>query len=192
MFTALLDTCTLWPSLRRDFLLSLAIEGLYRPVWSTVILEELEYEEARKLVSRGSTPEDAEQRARYLITRMHTAFNDALVEGWEALEGSYGLPDPNDEHVLAAAVVANAGAIVTENLTDFPVDKVPSTIDVIPPHVFAANTVEVSPGHAFAAVKEIAQRSGRSGPPLTPADIVTRLESRYRMYDAANLLRPLL
>jgi PIN domain len=79
VFTALLDTSVLWPSLQRDFLLSLAIEGLYRPVWSWAILEELEYHEAHKLTNRGVPPTEAEQRARRLIEQMQTAFDDAKV-----------------------------------------------------------------------------------------------------------------
>lgn len=115
MFTALLDTCVLWPSLQRNFLLSLAVEGMYRPVWSPVILEELEYEETAKLVARGEDQGIAASRGRSLIEQMRIAFDDAEVRGWEGLEGTYGLADPDDEHVVAAAVVAGAGAIVTHN-----------------------------------------------------------------------------
>lgn len=84
MFTALLDTCVLWPSLQRDFLLSLAAEGAYRPVWSHVILDELAYEEAVKLVRRGFELTEAESRARHLVEQMRAAFGDAEVGGWEA------------------------------------------------------------------------------------------------------------
>ncbi|WP_133902683.1 PIN domain-containing protein [Actinophytocola oryzae] len=130
MFPALLDTCVLWPNRQRDFLLSLAIEGTYRPVWSAPILDELRYEETQKLIERGVEPQEAGCRAQYLITQMKHAFNDAEVRGWEGLEGSYDLPDPDDEHVLAAAVIGGAGALVTHNVKDFPSKKVPADIQV--------------------------------------------------------------
>ena len=105
MFAAVLDTCVLWPSLQRDVLLSLAAENLYRPLWSTAILDELEFHEARKLEGRGIDSHTAATRATHLIEQMASAFDDACVIGWETLEGSFGLPDPDDEHVVAAAVV---------------------------------------------------------------------------------------
>lgn len=134
----------LWPSLQRDFLLSLAIEGSYRPLWSSAILGELEEHEARKLIDRGATPEEARSRAVHLIERMRQAFDDAEVTGWEKLDGSYGLPDPNDEHVVAAAEIGGAGVIVTENFRDMPVPLIPLTIQLQTPAEFAHNTVAIN------------------------------------------------
>jgi len=105
VLAALLDTCVLWPSLQRDFLLSLAVEGIYRPLWSAAILQELAEHETRKLVRRGEEPAKSATRTRYLLEQMRCRFNDAEVHHWEDLEGSYGLPDPDDEHVVTAAVV---------------------------------------------------------------------------------------
>jgi PIN domain len=114
VFAALLDTNVIWPSLRRDFLLSMAIEGLYRPLWSEQILAELHHHEAKKLAGRGQCSEHAHADADHLIREMRRAFSDAIVAGWDPLVGTHGLPDPDDEHVLAAAVIGGAGAIVTE------------------------------------------------------------------------------
>lgn len=113
MFAAVLDTSVLWPSLQRDFLLSLAVEGSYRPLWSSAILDELVFHEAKKLVTRGTPEAEAQASAQRLIDRMSTAFDDALVTGWESLEGTYDLPDPDDEHVLAAASKGGTEVIVT-------------------------------------------------------------------------------
>lgn len=179
----------LWPSLQRDFLLSLAIEGLYRPVWSTAILEELEYHETAKLIRRGETSDQAARRALRLVTQMRAAFEDALVHGWQGLEGTYGLPDPDDEHVVAAAFVAGAGAIITHNLRHFPSDRLPVGVSALPPAEFAADTVSLDPVRARAAVAAIAARSGRTGPLLTEEAVLDTLASRYRMNRAAEILR---
>ena len=108
MIAAVLDSCVLWPSLMRDFLLSMAIENIYRPLWSERILEELGYNEESRL-----------------IDQMRNAFDDSCVAGWEPLGGNFGLPDPDDEHLVAAAHMAGAGAIVTSNVRDFPATSCP-------------------------------------------------------------------
>lgn len=190
MFTALLDTCVLWPSTQRDFLLSLAVEGMYRPIWSSAILDELEFTETAKLTGKlGVDVGDAELRARHLIEAMRTAFDDAEVVGWEGLEGTYGLPDPNDEHVLAAAVVGGAGAIVTQNRKDFPRDKMPHGLEVLSPADFALSTVSLKPDLAWQAVQKMVARSGKKGPVRTTDEVLAVLSSRYGMTDAADLLR---
>jgi len=190
VFTALLDTCVLWPSLQRDFLLSLAIEGMYRPIWSSAILEELEISETAKLTDKvGVDAGEAEFRARHLIKEMRTNFEDAEVVGWEGLEGTYGLPDPDDEHVLAAAVVGGAGAIVTHNRKDFPRGKMPHGLEVLSPADFALSTVSLKPDLAWQAVQKIVARSGKSGPVRTTHEVLAVLSARYGMTDAVDLFR---
>ena len=188
MFTATLDTSVLWPSLQRDFLLSLAVEGAYRPTWSSAILDELEFHEEVKLVKRGIPVAEAASRAATLIAAMRREFADAEVEGWEPLEGRFGLPDPDDEHVVAAAVLAGAGAIVTENLKDFPADKIPPGVQVLSAREFARNTVALNPRHALAAVQEITSRSGRYGAALTVEEILDTLRDRYGMLEAVEMM----
>lgn len=187
MFTAVLDTCVLWPSLQRDFLLSLAVETLYRPLWSDVILAELEYHEAAKLVERGADPTTSEKRAAHLVDQLRTVFEDALVENWEPHEGAFGLPDPDDEHVVAAAVVGGAAAIVTDNIKDFPRVKVPQHILILTPREFAADTVATNPEAAVHALTTISARF--RNPPQSVDQLLAVLEQRYSMTEAVDLMR---
>lgn len=187
MFSALLDTSVLWPSLQRDFLLSLAVEGLYRPLWSSAILAELEFHEARKLVNRGEQSSQASTRAQRLVTAIATAFDDALVENWESLDGSFALPDPDDEHVVAAALVGGAEVIVTANLKDFPSQRIPEPIKIVSAAEFAANTVAVSPDIALRALQAISKRFYT--PPQTVDQILDLLITRYGMDEAVGLIR---
>ena len=182
MFAALLDTNVLWPSLRRDFVLSLAVVGLYRPLWSDQILEELRYCEERKLQLRGEP--NAAGLALRLIEQMRLHFGDAEVTDWDRLS-PYGLPDADDEHVLAAAVRGGAGVIVTENHKDFPTRLLPDDIEVISPAAFARDAVSVDPARALYALEEMSRR--RTGQSI--ADLLDALDTRYNLHDATALLR---
>ncbi len=45
---------------------------------------------------------------------------ESCVEGYEAIEDRFSLPDENDKHVLAAAIKSGASLLLTENTRDFP------------------------------------------------------------------------
>ena len=163
MRAAALDTRVLWPSRQRDFLLSLAARDLFRPVRGAVVLGELAYEESATLVARGEQAGRAEARAAGLIEAMRSRSPGALVTGWEPLEGSFDLPDRDDEHVVAAAVAAGATSVVTDNLRDFPAASMPAGIAALSPARFAAAVVEIDPARGAGAVRSMAARSGRRG-----------------------------
>lgn len=187
MFAALLDTCVLWPSKQRDFLLSLAVVNLYRPLWSSAILDELLSSEIAKLTGRHGVPTgDAEIRAARLIETMRMRFDDAEVQNWEPYEGTFGLADPYDEHVLAAAVAGHAGAVVTDNLKHFPSSKLPSGLQVVTASEFAADTVAVAPQRALEAVASITDRLQK--PPVSVDAFLSVLRERYGMHDAVDLI----
>jgi predicted nucleic acid-binding protein len=190
VFAAILDTCVLWPSLQGDFLLSMAIEGLYRPLWSEAILDELHRHEQYKLIDRGAEEADALVQADHLLDNMRVHFDDAMITGWEPLEGTFGLSDPDDEHVLAAAIVADAGVIVTDNLKHFPAPLIPSDIQVLTGREFAANTADVDAERAARALHAMSSRHTKTK--HTPRELVELLVERYGMHDVADIVLPIL
>lgn len=114
-YAAVLDACVLVPMALCDCLLRLAESpGLYRPLWSDDILQEL----ARALKEDfKKTPEEIAWR----LERMKLAFPEAMVVfPQELLTAADCLPDKNDRHVLAAAIMSRASAIVTQNTKHFP------------------------------------------------------------------------
>ncbi len=109
----ILDACVLYPTVLREILTGCARAGLFTPLWSARILEEW----ARATVKLGP---GAVAVARGEVAALRAVFPEAEVARHEGLEARLVLPDPEDVHVLAAAVAAGADAIVTFNAQDFP------------------------------------------------------------------------
>jgi len=116
-YSAVLDACVLVPMALCDLLLRLAEEpAMYRPVWSEQILTEMA--KALKTKLHRSTAEAAWRRQ-----QMKQAFPEAMVTVPSALlKAVECIPDKDDQHVLAAAIMARANAIVTQNIRHFPKD----------------------------------------------------------------------
>src|SRR5277367_2343591 len=91
----------------------LALTGLFRARWSADVHEEWISSLLRK---RPDLTRDKLERTRRLMDQ-HA--RDALVTGYEDLIPGLRLPDPDDRHVLAAAIRSHADVIVTMNLRDF-------------------------------------------------------------------------
>lgn len=112
--SALLDSCVLYPARLRDLFLSLAAADLFRPLWSQVIHEEW-------MVSiLANRPDLRRPQLEAARSAMDRAFPAASVSGFGRLISAVSLPDPDDRHILAAAIHARADLIITLNLKDFP------------------------------------------------------------------------
>ncbi|ARC88592.1 RSP_2648 family PIN domain-containing protein [Rhodovulum sp. MB263] len=109
----LLDACVLYPTVLREILLAVARRGGFTPLWSARILEEWA-RAARKIGPTG------EAQARAEIALLRAAWPGAEVAPKAGLEARLWLPDPNDVHVLAAAIAGGADLLLTFNARDFP------------------------------------------------------------------------
>jgi predicted nucleic acid-binding protein len=108
--TVLFDASVLYAAPVRDLLLELVLSDLFRAKWTEQIHDEWI---GHLLVNRPDLHAANLARTRALM-RAHVCA--CLVEGYEALIETLTLPDPNDRHVLAAAITGHAEMIVTLNL----------------------------------------------------------------------------
>ena len=95
--------------------MQLSLTDLFKARWTDIIHDEW----IRNVSVNNNIDPLKLERVRDL---MDLNVRDAKVEGFEYLIESLELPDPDDRHVLAAAIHAKADAIVTFNMKDFPED----------------------------------------------------------------------
>ena len=97
---AFFDANVLYPSGLQNFLMHLALTGVFCAHWSAEVHDEW----TRSLLKNRPDLTSAKlERTRQLMDK---ALPDALVTGYEHLIDAIRLPDPDDRHVLAAAINA--------------------------------------------------------------------------------------
>ncbi len=177
---AFLDASVLYPAPLRDLLLELAVSDLFRAQWSDTVHDEWIRALRRR---RPDIPADRLLRTRRL---MDAHVCDALISGFEDLVPTISLPDPDDRHVVAAAIRGGADIIVTANLKDFPQSALaPHGLSAKHPDPFLARLYDASPSAFLQAVDLV--RARLRNPPISAEEHLNALR-RAGLYATATAL----
>ncbi|SDT73425.1 Predicted nucleic acid-binding protein, contains PIN domain [Actinoplanes derwentensis] len=174
------DASVLYPSTLRDLLIRIAQSGLVQAKWTEEILDEM------FAALRRQRPDLDPERLDRTRSMMGTAVRDWKVSGYSALIEVLKLPDPDDRHVLAAAIKAKAQVIVTANLRDFPAATLHEwDIDPKSPDEFVRDQISLDRSRVYASVQQIADSWKR--PLGTIEDVLERLERSGLAISVAEL-----
>jgi hypothetical protein len=164
-FTVVFDACVLAPASLRDLLVELSGARIFRGKWSNDIHRE--WMAAARKVNPGIDPAKLE-RTKAL---MNDFVLDSVVDGYQSLVAALNLPDPNDRHVLAAAIVCGADLIVTTNIKHFPVEVL-EQYGMLPlhPDQFVQDILDLSEQTVLSCVKRIRERL--KNPPMSAEQLL--------------------
>ncbi|MBD2531341.1 PIN domain-containing protein [Nostoc flagelliforme FACHB-838] len=180
MPSVILDACVLFPMYLRDTLLTTAEFGLYMPYWSQKILNEA----MDKLVLKDIV---SAELAKKLQEAIKTAFPEAMVEQvpWE-IEAAM-TNHPKDRHVLAAAMIARADIIVTNNIKDFSAKALaPLNIKAQSPDNFLSDLFDKYPEEMVQVVQRQSSKYKRK--PQTADELLELLSKQIPVFTAKILL----
>lgn len=165
---AVLDASVLYSIRATNLLLEVATHRAFEPRWSDTIHDEW----TRSLLNKNPNVDPAKIAKRR--RDMDSFFPRARVTGFETVSASLVLPDLDDRHVLAAAIVANAHMIVTFNVRDFPLDALtPHGIEVVHPDAFLLELLDHDPAAVTTSAAAVRQRL--HAPPQSPSDFLRAL-----------------
>lgn len=149
----------------------LAVTDLYHAKWT----QEIHKEWIRNLLK--NRPDLTSERLESVRSKMDLHVRDCLVEGYEDLIEGIKLPDPNDRHILAAAIKANAQTIVTYNLSDFPASCLSKyEVDAQHPDEFLRHLLDLAPARVIETVQET--RRSLKNPPKNSDEYLAILEKQ--------------
>ena len=163
-FVVVYDANALYGNAQRDLLIRIAQSGLVQAKWTDQILDEMLSNLAKK------RPDIPAEKLATLRELMNKAVRDCLVTGYEPLIESLRLPDPDDRHVLAAAIESSAQVIVTTNLRHFPEAELRRwNVEAKSPDDFVLDQINIDARIVYSCVQEIADSRN---PPETVDDVL--------------------
>jgi len=169
--TAVLDACVLYSGMLRGFLLCLAEDNLFKPFWSA----EIHVEWLRSLLR--NRPDLKREKLEQTRRNMDFRFPDSLVRGYESIIPTLHLPDPDDRHVLAAAIQAKAQHIVTFNISNFPKSVLAFyQVEAILPDDFTMHVMQYAPEAFMETTAK--HRAILTRPPQTVEEYLATLEDQ--------------
>jgi hypothetical protein len=137
---AVYDANVLYDASIRDLCLWLAVEGAVEARWTEAIHQEWTQHLA------ANRPDIAPARIQKLRQTIDQAIPDCLVTGYDTVVDQLVLPDPDDRHVVAAAIACSADLIVTFNGNDFPSSALaPYQIEALSPDDFVNRLITLIP-----------------------------------------------
>ena len=153
---------------------------VFAPTWSAITEDELARTVKRIRSHKGRDPNETRVYISGLLQAMNTTFPFGRIElsKCERIIDPSNLPDQDDAHVIATALLARAPVIVTFNIRDFPSSVLPVGIVAKHPDAFFLELTMETEKSQFVldAVTAISNRSGHKGPPLTELQILQQLK----------------
>lgn len=180
-YTAFLDANVLYSPAIRDICMEAALANLYRAKWSADVQKEW-----LEAVLRNR-PDLERVNLERTCDLMVKAIPSAMVTGYENLIECIPLEkDPDDRHVVAAAIVGRCDGIVTNNLSHFPKYILEGLgLEAKRPDDFLANHLDLEPGTFCSAVR--VARVGKKNPPYTLEEYLLNLTEHGLVVTVAGL-----
>lgn len=181
-FKVIYDANVLYPAPLRDLLMWVALQDVVLARWTNDIHEEWM---RSVLEQRTDLRREQLERTRDL---MNENVRDCLVTGYHDLIPGLKLPDPDDRHVLAAAIKSGASVIVTYNLKDFPPEAAePYGIEAQHPDDFLVYQFDLNRAAICTAVR--LQRATLKKPPKSVTELLDTFAS-LQLLSLVERLRP--
>ena len=163
-----IDANVLYAAALRDLLIELAVAKDLTVRWSEAVHQEWTAALAK------SRPDLKPERIQRTLALLAAALPDASVADYDDLVPALQLPDPDDRHVLAAAIKGQCQVILTFNLADFPAEALaPHNLVAMHPDTFLSALSATNPAPLISAAARVRARLTR--PPMSPADYLLAL-----------------